>query len=86
MQAAHAVLYRRLGRDEDAGCAGGADIVQQVVAVDLGHHNIQQHQVVLFFLQQIGGFDAVGHGLAAVACVGQDAAYQHGDSLFVVYN
>ena len=35
---------------------------------------------------QIGGFDAVGHGLAAVACVGQDAAYQHGDSLFVVYN
>ena len=36
--------------------------------------------------KQIGGFDAVGHGLAAVACVGQDAEYQHGDSLFVVYN
>ena len=86
VQPAHPLCHGVLGCDEDAGRARGPNVRQQIVPIQMGHHHIEQHQIIAVLFQQICRRAAVGHGLTAVARLRQDAPYQHGNSGFVVHN
>ena len=49
----HPILHAALGGDENHRGAGGLDLPQQVVAVDAGQHDVQQHQVIAVLHDQI---------------------------------
>ena len=59
-QAQHAVLHGGLGGQKYHRHALGAQVIQQGVAVQAGQHDVQQGQVVVVFLDQISGGQAVG--------------------------
>ena len=86
VQPAHPLSHSVLRRDEDAGRARGPQVRQQIVPVQIGHHHIEQHQIIAVLFQQICRCAAVGHGLAAVARLRQDAPHQHGNGGFIVHN
>ena len=86
VQPAHPLSHSVLRCDEDAGRARGPQVRQQIVPVQMGHHHIEQHQIIAVLFQQICRRAAVGHGLTAVASLRQDAPHQHGNGGFIVHN
>ena len=86
VQPAHPLSHSVLRRDEDAGRARGPQVRQQIVPVQMGHHHIEQHEIIMVLFQQIRRRAAVGHGLAAVTRLRQDAPHQHGNGGFIVHN
>ena len=82
----HPVHHVRLGREEDDGDAQRADEGQKVISVELGQHDIQQHQIEGVALQQIGGLLAVIGAGHVVALSGQIHADQVGDGGLVVHH
>ena len=73
-QAQHAVLHGGLGGQKYHGHALGAQVIQQGVAVQAGQHDVQQGQVVVVFLDQISGGQAVGRQGAYVPGAGRSSS------------
>ena len=71
-------------REKDHGNSQWADIIHQFKAVDAGQHHVQEHQVKLPFLQQVGGLYAVFRTDTEIPCVLQahPDEIQNGSAVF----
>ena len=85
-QALYPVAQAALGRDENDRRARGAQVFQQLVAVQAGQHDVQQHKVIGVLLNAVGRRKAIVHCLAGIAHALEAHGNQPRDGLFVFYN
>ena len=85
-QALHPVLHAALGGDEDHRGAGGLDLPQQLIAVDAGQHDVQQHQVIAVLHDEIRSRVAVIGPGALIAAGAQVPVDQIRNGPLVLYD
>ena len=85
-QAFHPLPDGALGRNKDHRYPLGPQIVQQFVAIQPRQHDVQQRQVIVVFLDQVGGGAAVPRHRAVIPRPRQTHLDEPRDEVFVLHD